>query len=252
MFPLYVGKNDIQVLEVGSTNELVMQLLKEKKLPEGTLIRATNQIAGKGQRGNKWLTYAGKNFTGTYIFYPVFLAAKDQFWLNKAIAIAVAQTVKHFAASKTVEIKWPNDILVEQKKIAGILLEGQLNGNQLALIVAGIGVNINQEQLPQATFKATSLYLENGETLDLDDFTTKLSELLEIRYSQVKLGNYTKIDSDYDAYLFGKGKLCLFEWKNEILQGIVKGVSKDGQLEVDMDGLVRLFQNGEVKWIVES
>ena len=195
MYSLFVGKNRVHLAETDSTNNYAFQLLKERNQPDGTLVTATLQYGGRGQRGNNWLSAAGLNFTGSYIFHPVFLAANHQFWLNKAVANAVADSISQFLPLANVKIKWPNDILVNKKKVAGILMESQISGNQISNVVVGIGVNINQTNLPEATFSATSILLETEKETDLEFFTQILSEHLEVRYLQTKVGNYSKYRS---------------------------------------------------------
>ena len=118
---LFLGKNVISLSEIESTNDYAKQLLAESKQIEGTLITADFQSKGKGQMGNEWKSEAGKNIIASYILHPHFLSADKQFYLNMAVALGVKEFCE-VATSLFAQIKWPNDILVEEKKVAGILI----------------------------------------------------------------------------------------------------------------------------------
>ena len=166
------------------------------------------------------------------------------------MANAVADSISQFLPLANVKIKWPNDILVNKKKVAGILMESQISGNQISNVVVGIGVNINQTNLPEATFSATSILLETEKETDLEFFTQILSEHLEVRYLQTKVGNYSKIDADYQNRLFGKNQMMNFELKGALKEGIVLEVDVNGQLVMEVAGELKRFSNGEIKLVV--
>ena len=142
-----------------STNAEAMRMLKTTKPKEGTCIVAKFQHTGKGQRTNQWYSNAGENVLCSFILYPPAHAANQPFMLSKAVALAAHTTIQHFT-KQAVEIKWPNDIFVAEKKIAGILIENQWIGSNWNAAVAGIGINVNQREF--GTSHATSLALENN------------------------------------------------------------------------------------------
>src|SRR5581483_6581831 len=112
---------------------------------EGFIVRAVEQYAGKGQRGSSWLSAPGMNLTFSLLLEPKFLSLNNQFWLTKALALALAEFVASVLPNTLVSIKWPNDIYVNDCKIAGILVENILEKSTIKFCIAGIGINVNQD-----------------------------------------------------------------------------------------------------------
>ena len=128
---LFIGQNHISLASVDSTNSFAKDLLTKEHPPEGTIISATTQLKGRGQAGNTWAAEGGKNLTVSYILYPNFLEAAQQFYLNMAISLAVKDCCEEQTGGEF-SIKWPNDIYYGDRKVAGILIENQLQGSQPA------------------------------------------------------------------------------------------------------------------------
>jgi len=144
MFGNKPGQRVIELDETDSTNSYAARLLHDQVPEEGTVIFTGGQTAGKGQRGSTWESEPFKNLLISYILYPGFLNIQDQFLLNQAIAIAILETLQSLTTAKIV-VKWPNDILINGKKVAGILLDAEVQGNSLCQIIIGIGVNSNND-----------------------------------------------------------------------------------------------------------
>jgi BirA family biotin operon repressor/biotin-[acetyl-CoA-carboxylase] ligase len=117
---------------------------------EGTVVITDNQYSGRGQRGNLWISEPGKNLTFSVLLKPN-VRPDQQFVLTQVVALAVADYIT--TKTNAVKIKWPNDILVSDKKICGILIESSLSGAVVQFVIAGAGLNINQTvfQNPRAT-----------------------------------------------------------------------------------------------------
>ena len=249
-FSLFIGKNRIHLTEIDSTNNYALEWMKGKRPPEGSLVTAEIQYQGRGQRGNTWLSKAGLNLTASYILYPVFLSAQGQFWLNKALSLAVADTIQNILSSEQVQIKWPNDILVRKKKIAGILIENQLQGTSLSACVFGIGLNVNQTDFSQLPL-ATSLANITGCTYSIQNVIEELSSQVEKRYLQLKAANYQLLQKNYSERLFGLQEGLSLELDNKVHLVKVEEVNALGQLVVEIDGHLRTFSHGEVKIILD-
>ena len=142
---LFIGKKLIHLNEVDSTNTYLKTLCENEILPEGTVVIAESQYAGRGQRSNTWESEPGKNIIMSLIFYPGFLSANRQFLLSQAVALALQEFISNLLPEEKTSIKWPNDIYVGDKKIAGILIESSWMGNQVKNSIVGIGININQD-----------------------------------------------------------------------------------------------------------
>ncbi|HZX59878.1 MAG TPA: biotin--[acetyl-CoA-carboxylase] ligase, partial [Mucilaginibacter sp.] len=118
-----------------------------KPLPDGTVIMADDQHAGRGQQNNRWHSEPGKNLTFSLLLRPSFLSVTRQFDLTRAVSMGIIEALRPFLGEK-LKIKWPNDIYYEDRKMGGILIENTLQSNQIKNSVIGIGLNINQEAFP--------------------------------------------------------------------------------------------------------
>ena len=150
-----------------STNTYALKLLSQIRPKAGTLISADYQTTGRGQMGRDWHSAPGLNLCLSCILYPE-TNAQNQFAISMAVALAVRDTVADFINQERVKIKWPNDIYVGDKKIAGILIQTSIHGNVIIYCVAGIGLNVNETDFPAELPNPTSLKLETTETLDRD------------------------------------------------------------------------------------
>lgn len=215
--------------ECHSTNSLALELCQQSHAPEGTLVITDRQTAGRGQRGNTWEARPGMNLTLSVIVKPTFLAIKDQFLLSMVTSLAIHNYLTE-TCNEAVYIKWPNDILIKQFKICGILIENQLVGEQLTNAVIGIGLNINQRQF--AVSGATSLSLVMGNDFDLQDVLDGLLSHLESRYLQLRQGKMKLLKEDYTKNLYRFNEHHTFQSGHEQFQGKILGVDEQGRLRV--------------------
>src|SRR5688572_32157531 len=162
-----MGHSVVFMPECHSTNDEASQLIESSdNVVEGTVVITNDQTSGRGQRGNTWISEPGKNLTFSLVMKPAFLSAQDQFLLNKAFSLGLYDYL-HITLKATVKIKWPNDMLANDKKICGILIENQIQGQNIQHSVVGIGLNVNQENfsMPTATsmkvFERKEFLLEN-------------------------------------------------------------------------------------------
>ena len=157
-----MGHSLVFMPECHSTNDEASRLIQNSNVLEGTVVITGNQTAGRGQRGNAWFSEPGKNLTFSILIKPSFLSVKNQFYLNIAFSLGLFDYLKEVLKTE-VKIKWPNDILVNGKKICGILIENHLQAQHIQHSIVGIGLNVNQHHHLLAT--ATSMNLENGKSL---------------------------------------------------------------------------------------
>lgn len=196
------------------------------------MVFADEQFAGKGQQGATWITEPGQNIITSILLKPAFLLPKHIFYLNKAIALAVHNFLAEHAE---VRIKWPNDIYVQQKKIAGILIENTLNASAVQQSVVGIGININQDAFPEGLEQATSLNQITGIRYSLPVLLERLCAEIETQYLMLRSFQFKKIDDNYHQHLLGMGKENTFRIKGETVNGIIKGVNENGKLVVETE-----------------
>lgn len=131
------------VKEVSSTNEYLTHLCEKNKAQEFYTVIADHQLEGKGQRGNSWESESGKNLLFSIVLYPTALEANKQFYLSMLTAISIIDALSKYTDGFS--IKWPNDIYWNDSKIAGILIENELQGTYITRSIIGVGLNINQE-----------------------------------------------------------------------------------------------------------
>jgi BirA family biotin operon repressor/biotin-[acetyl-CoA-carboxylase] ligase len=230
---LFIG-HSVKILEkVDSTNSYVHDLLSKNSLDEGFIVWGKEQYAGRGQRGNSWLSPPGVNLTFSIVLRPHFLAIKDQFWLTKAVALGVAEYVSSCLPASEVRIKWPNDIYVDGTKIAGILIENILEKALLKYSIAGIGLNVNQDVFDPSLPNATSLKLLSGKELELPVCLENLCISLERFYLELRNGHYRKLDERYHKLLYRKDVWSRFSLNGEECEGTITGVNEQGNLLIN-------------------
>src|SRR5687768_3983198 len=141
-----IGQKLILLDEVDSTNNYAAKLLNAGNLAHGTVILAEKQTAGKGQRGNSWSTGAENQLACSVYAETAFLSADRYWYLNLAVALAVYHTIRSSVPHENVRIKWPNDVLVNDKKLSGILIETHWRSGAVHGAIIGVGINVNREE----------------------------------------------------------------------------------------------------------
>ena len=220
---------------IDSTNSKALQLASVHHAPEGSVVIASFQDKGRGQRGNEWHSRAGENLLMSVILYPSFLSAKKIFLLNQVIALAVYDVVAMYCNQK-INIKWPNDIMVNDKKIAGILIENSFRGDEIANSVAGVGLNVNQKLFDDFNLRATSLAILAAENYKLPEVAKTLQNKIEFWYSSLKQGNFQLIDEFYHGRLYRHNEFSKYKIKNETVFGTIRGVNDTGKLIFEKEG----------------
>lgn len=250
--------NYIHLEEINSTNSY---LLAHPELEEGTVVYTMRQTAGRGQMGNTWESEADKNISFSVQLKPTWLAPKDQFLISQVVAHAVWYAILkpiglQKVASPMVSIKWPNDIYVGDKKIAGILIENQLQGNKIAQCVVGIGINVNQEVWHMGAPNPTSLKLIGVETTPekvMHDVTSTIKEWFNLaQYDHLRKDLIDDIRSMYNIILYRKDNLYPYQdaATGEVFMASIKEVDPQGPLVLLTDkGETRKYWFKEVKFI---
>lgn len=192
---------------------------------------AVKQTAGRGQQGSSWESEPCNNLTISVLFRPHFLDIQKQFQLNAAVSIAVARTLQEYT-SVSVHIKWPNDILLDGRKAAGILIENQLRGKLWKSAIVGVGININQTTFGEAIAdRATSLKIVTHYKQEPADVLSKLCHYMDAYYDMLKNDEAVEVLEEYKKYLFGIGENRAFLINDgEEVRGEICGVSDAGRL----------------------
>ncbi|WP_452221510.1 biotin--[acetyl-CoA-carboxylase] ligase [Lacinutrix salivirga] len=221
----------IKLNAIDSTNAFLKQLCSDGFVEDYTVVVAKNQTNGRGQMGTAWSSQDAKNLTFSVFKALTYFKFRDQFYLNIVVSLAMIKTLEYYKIPK-LSVKWPNDILSADKKIAGILIENVIKQQDLSSSVIGIGLNVNQtefENLP----KASSLQLITGEVFDLDKILNRFLIHLKACFFKLETKALAELKAEYEALLFKKNKPSTF--KNEeglMFSGFIKGVTETGHLKV--------------------
>jgi BirA family biotin operon repressor/biotin-[acetyl-CoA-carboxylase] ligase len=254
METLFIGKNLLFLHEVESTNTYAMDLLRNVNAIEGTVVHTDNQTKGKGQRGALWTSKIAQNITASVILKPRFMGMDNTFYLSKISALAVYDVLADILTGSQydIKIKWPNDILVNQQKIAGILIENNFTNSRIQNSVIGIGLNVNQDDFNELDRTATSLKLLSNMSHSKDGVLAMLCAKLEKWYLRLKEHKTSMIDEAYLKHLFGMNAMIDFVRPDgSEFEGRVVGVTKSGQLMLELDnGWLREFDIKEVKFLL--
>lgn len=227
----WAGRKVIFLEETGSTNEEA-RALAQKGLPHGTLVVADSQTLGKGRRGRSWHTPKGTAIAMSLILKPEF-ETEYASMLTLLQAMAVAKAVEEVCDLKA-QIKWPNDILVNEKKVCGILTEMHLEKDKISSVVVGTGINVNQEWFPDdISHIATSLKIEKKLPQSREELINRICELFEAYYeSFMENKDLSGILEEYNAHLISRGRsVRVLDPKGEF-EGEALGINSLGELMV--------------------
>ncbi|MFW6043646.1 MAG: biotin--[acetyl-CoA-carboxylase] ligase [Marinilabiliaceae bacterium] len=194
----------IQPEETESTSSYLKEILKQRQLPECSVVITNRQTAGRGQPGNAWISNPGKNLTFSMIFYPEMVPASEQFILSKAVTVAITDVLGEMIPE--VSIKWPNDIYHQDRKLGGILIENTLNGPNISQSIAGIGLNINQMTFSETIPNPVSLQKITGQKHELLPLFESIFHSLTEHYAQLVNDETETISEKYmDRFYRKKG-----------------------------------------------
>jgi BirA family biotin operon repressor/biotin-[acetyl-CoA-carboxylase] ligase len=240
--------NIIKLNATNSTNDYLKDLMRKQFVDNFTIVIASNQEKGRGQREAEWFSESGKNLTFSVLVRDLIVSPAELFTLNIAVALSVFETLNVLTRKKTA-VKWPNDIMADNKKIAGILIENAIQQNGEIYSVIGIGLNVNQINFNSAKNIISLKLLENID-FNLDRVLNLLLENLKQNISLVR-SNKEVLWEKYLANLFKKEIPTTFEDENQQkFMGIIKGVSPEGQLQVMLeDESIKKYGIKEIKML---
>lgn len=241
------GGQRLQLDETSSTNTVAWEMADQGRLAEGGIVIAARQTQGKGRRGRTWESPAG-GLWFSIVLYPE-LQLRDAAPLSLVFALAVARALERFITAP-VKVKWPNDVLLGGKKVAGILLEINTEFDRIKYLVAGIGVNVNlrAEDLPAALRdQATSLYLETGQEVDLEAVLSAILAELEKAYTRYLETGFKGLRRQFMERCAHFGQPVTVHTQGRDLNGIDQGVDDYGCLRLKLkDGRLVRVTAGDV------
>ena len=235
--------------ELDSTNNELLRHIRD--YDNLSVIAAVSQTAGRGQRGNRWLSKPGDNLTFSLLLRPEKLPVREVMALTCLATLAVRDTLRDEGVPAV--IKWPNDIYVGKRKICGMLVENGLDGANIAWSVIGIGINLNQTVFPGGVLNPTSLKRLTGKTYDPVSFLENLCHGLEARLPGLATPETRKALRDaYERDLFQKNLLASYRdlLTGEEFMGTIRGITPEGLLRIEAEGRERTFGFKEVSYIL--
>ena len=230
---------------LNSTNETLGQLSKKIELQNGFYITADYQKSGKCQNNDKWDSNPKENLLIS-IFLNLDLNIKNSFMLNQLASLSILDTLSKFLEQK-IEIKWPNDVYADNKKISGILINNIVKGGIINSSVIGIGINVNQTNFNKK-YIATSMKLLSERDFELNEIEKILMKNIKKQSMILLEKKISLLSSRYNNHLYGKNLDSLFILNKKRIYAKVIGVNQNGKIKLMFgDSEVNEFSQNEVK-----
>lgn len=248
--------NIINIPKTDSTNIIAQQLIAKGELNEGDVIYTDRQENGIGQGKNLWESEYGKNLTFSLILEPWFLSPSNQFVLNQCISMAILDTIGFYLSKSNYEskVKWPNDIYVNNNKIAGVLFQNFVSANVMDYAIAGIGLNVNQRQFSDSLKNPISLANCISIEISLDEIMNQLLDNISTRYSMLKADmNFALLKKEYLGSLYLYNTWSKFKDNDSVFEGKITNIDGFGRLEITTrSNIVRLYMFKEVEFVIDD
>lgn len=237
----------IKLNAIDSTNTFLKQISSAEAIEDFTVVTAKTQTNGRGRIGRSWQAESGKNLTFSVFKRTKGLGFVNQFSISIGTALALVKTLNNLNIPK-VTVKWPNDILSENKKVCGILIENVIRKNTLDSTIIGVGLNVNQTVFNNLE-RASSLKLINGTTFNLDEVLQMFIKNLKYYAEEIEAGRLKKLKAEYESILFRKNKPSTFQDdEGSLFSGFIKGISNTGNLILLLeDEIIKEFSINEIK-----
>ncbi|MGE1176161.1 bifunctional biotin--[acetyl-CoA-carboxylase] ligase/biotin operon repressor BirA [Pseudomonas sp. BW7P1] len=208
------------------------------------LVLAERQIAGRGRRGRKWVSPFAEN-----LYYSLVLridgGMRQLEGLSLVVGLAVMQTLRSVGVSGA-GLKWPNDVLVGRKKIAGILLELVGDPADVCHVVMGVGINVNMQSADEVDQQWTSIRLESGRNCDRNNLVVGLSKQLQLYLQRHQSGGFTSLRAEWEANHLWQAQSVELTAGAAQVNGVVLGIDNQGALRLKVDGVEKVFSGGEL------
>lgn len=228
---------------VDSTNAEALRSISEGA-PAPFLVLAERQLAGRGRRGRKWVSPFAEN-----LYYSLVLridgGMRQLEGLSLVVGLAVMQTLRS-AGVPNAGLKWPNDVLVGNKKIAGILLELVGDPADVCHVVLGIGINVNMQVADEVDQQWTSIKLESGKACDRNALVVELSNQLKAYTHKHQLNGFASLQAEWAENHLWQGRPVSLIAGNSHIDGVVLGIDNQGGLRLIVDGVEKVFSGGEL------
>ena len=233
----------IKLDAIDSTNSFLKKKMNNQEIDDFTIVYSQNQFQGRGRTTKEWISEPYKNIA--FSLFKKFKRPELEhlFLLNVIVSISILELLKKYSV-RHASVKWPNDIIVKNKKISGILIENTIKKNNLINSVIGIGINVNQQKFPDLIC-ATSIINEAGIAVEIDSLATELTKIISSNFKFLELNSNFYLDQ-YNNKLYNKNRTVVF--KNNI------GKKKVGKIvKVDLSGnLMIMNEKGKIEYFKEN
>lgn len=227
--------------EVDSTNDQIVQFA-DKKYPDFVAVYTFNQTRGRGQYGNQWKTQSGLNIAYSFMIRADSISLPPVIF-NFKMTLVLSNFTDKMTGQESV-VKWPNDLIIKNKKVVGILLEKRMVNNQ-RMLIGGFGINVLQKDF-QHYSKGGSILTQTGKTFELHDFAKELHQYFKQNLFQKT--TVAEVLKQYNRHLFRKDKISVFELNGIQVNGIIRNVDAEGYIHIEMeDQDIRKFFFKEIK-----
>ena len=238
------AKNNIHFDKISSTNDYALSIKNHFLFKEGLIITTNFQNNGKGQYSNSWHSEFAKNLLISIVIHPK-LSIKKKFDLNKIASLTVCELLCYFGLNAYV--KWPNDIIVNDKKICGILIENIISNNIIKKSVIGFGININQTKFKKYNIPATSLKILNQKSYKIKKVK---KELVNYFFNNLYMYRKKKFDNQkYNDLIYSLNTKKKYLIGDSIVEGVIKEIDYLGNLVVSVSGKKKIFKEKEISYI---
>jgi len=239
-----IGRNFIYLDEIDSTNSFLLDKTNNISI-DGSVVLAEKQTKGRGRKNRTWYSEKGMNLNFSVLITNKYFFSEKINYLNFGVSLAIANSIEKLFFIHT-NVKWPNDVLINNKKTAGILLEANSNGNKIERLVIGIGVNVNQTSFNgDFNFLPTSIKYEIKENIEREKL---LAEILN-NFENVLLKIISKPESvlkDWRNKCSSIGKRITITQNNKTLSGIFEDIDEKGLLILRMHDKIKKIHFGDV------
>jgi BirA family biotin operon repressor/biotin-[acetyl-CoA-carboxylase] ligase len=240
--------NIISVESCESTNNLAKQLRQKGEIRDRSVILAGFQDNGRGQGTNIWHSEPEQNMLCS-LYLKTSIEIDRHFFLNIIVSLAISDLLKEFKIQS--KIKWPNDIYVENKKIAGILIENSLLNKHIVDTIIGIGLNVNQLAFPGWIPNPVSMANLTNRPIQIRELIVSLTSLIEDYYLELTNNRAEELFHRYVQLLYKFNTWSLFESNSHTFNGQIRGIMPDGKLLIETEGgQMKHFLFGEVKYVL--
>ena len=235
--------------EIDSTNAYLQRKQSEADI-RNWVVSANEQTAGKGMGNNSWESEAGKNLTFSLAVDMSFLPAEKQFLLSKAVPLGIIDVLDNILPNEKLSIKWPNDIIYENRKLAGILINSTIKANMMETSIIGVGLNVNQTQFQDWPTHPISLQMITGKEYVLQSLLEPIAERIIIKVEQLK-SNPTSIEQDYLKRLFRYRTWATYQVDGKALRLFMTGIDEFGRLQlVDEQQELHCYEIKQIKFLI--